>query len=65
MIVNPLGVLRNLTGFLFHQPTGSSVFQTQQGFNAIEATLMGLHWRELPGDIRAELRIPVKTLGLK
>jgi len=44
----------------------------ENGFNvslnlvfAIEATLLGLHWRELPGDIKAELRTSIKSLGVK
>ena len=44
----------------------------ENGFNvslnlvyAIEATLLGLHWSELPGDIKAELRTSIKNLGVK
>lgn len=44
----------------------------ERGFNvslnmayAIEATLLDLHWRELPSDLKAELREAIRNLGTK
>lgn len=44
----------------------------ERGFNvslnmvyAIEATLLDLHWQELPSDLKAELREAIRNLGAK